>query len=251
MGKRFFGLACFLFVLTACPDAALAATRYLTPLPNASAPATLKLAIAGGDNWATDLGLSSLPGATDPAGVALSPCQQGTLSIVPHGSRYIEDSTRTIFCGGQDQYYLIDVPAGTHGFTMLSFTAGQSHTSFKMPALGAVVPGAPQTFDEALTNTTTNTVYVLCGFPGSEGALNVDVYGQDGELLTKAGPEFINCNAPITLYPLKTKFQSGYVVVSNASFGAPGFGATIYGAVVNSTAGNGNARIYPFGDSAP
>jgi len=227
---------------------AVFAQPHLTAVANASAPAPLKLAIAGGDHWSTDLGLNALPDAVEPVDVFLSSCQQGSIHLVPSGSFYFEQVTSSLFCGGQPTYYLIDKPAGANAFTMLSFHDGANRSSFEMPAIGAVVPGAPQTFglDKALTNTARYQVYVLCGFPDYEGTLDVDVYdGLDAHKLTTT-PERIDCSAPITLRPLKTQFQSGHVVVANSSSGLPGWGQTIYGAIVNSSATNGNARIDPF-----
>jgi hypothetical protein len=249
MKKFFGGLGCLVLLLTACPDAAIAAQR-LAPLADASAPA--KLAIAGGAFNSTDIVINADPDASVAVDLFVSSCQQGSIHMVPKGSLYLEDVTNTFLCGGRGDYYLIDQPAGARAFTMVSFHNGAARSSYKMPALGAVVPFAPQTFglDEALTNTDHNQVRILCGFPDSQGSLDVDVYGADAELVTKNGPEHVDCAAPITLQPLKTKFQSGYVVIRNVSSGAPGYGERVYGAVVNSSADNGNARIYPFGDSA-
>jgi len=243
-GGRLGCLFLYLSLLTACPDAAFAATPAAPPL---------KLAIAGGSLYSTDIAINAVDGATTTAALAIDACQQGVIYVKPLGSSYLEDVTNAIFCPGRPDYYLLDSPPGVRAFTMLSFHNGASRSSYKMPALGAVTPTSPSTIGlaEALTNTERQQVRVLCGFTGFEGSLAVDVYGPDGELLTKSGPERVECAAPITLQTLKTQFQSGYVVVHNVSSGYPGFGATIYGAVVNSSPANGNARVYPFGDSGP
>jgi hypothetical protein len=56
-----------------------------------------------------------------------------------------------------------------------------------------------------------------------------------------------SANGTPTLFPLATKFQSGYVVLRIVPSGIPHFGETIYGAIVNSAPDNSNARVYGFG----
>jgi hypothetical protein len=234
----------------------VAAGQVLTPVPDASSPPPLKLVIAGGALYSTDIGLNALQDATTTVGVSLDGCQQGGIYLGPNGSRYLDDVTVTMFCGGRPDFYLRDAPTKLKAFTMISFHDGATRTSFKMPALGAVTPDSPSTIGtaETLTSTDHQQVYVLCGFPDSEGQLSVEVHGADAELLAT---EYVQCYAPITLQALKTKFQSGYVIVRSVGVGYGYFGCTycdggtVYGAIVNSTTTNGNARVYAFGQAAP
>jgi hypothetical protein len=224
-----------------------AINRHLAPVPNATAAAqpAPKLVIAAGD-YQTSITVNA-DSATD---VTMDGCQQGGIMHIPaHGSRHIDNAANAL-CGGKPDYYLLDAPAGARSFTQLSYKSGAVHSSFKMPALGAVTPASPSTAGqvEALVNNGKDNVYVLCGFAGYEGTLAVDIFGPDAQAL---GSETVQCNPAAngtpTLFPLVTKFQSGYVTVRNVSFGYPGFGQTIYGAIVNSAPDNSNARVYGFG----
>jgi len=238
-----------LFVLAALVimPKAHAIERHLVSLPNATAAAqpVQKLVIASGAGYKTNIKINA---DTDSA-VVLDACQQGGIMYIKaHGSRYLEDAG-SFLCPGP-AYRLIDAPASVRSYTDYSYSVGSVKTSFNFDPIGAVTPSAPSTIGqrEALVNTGARVAYVLCGFKDWEGTLAVDVYGPDAQAL---GSETVQCNPSSngtpTLQPLATKFQSGFVVVRNVSAGYPGFGQTIYGAIVNSAPDNSNARVYAFG----
>jgi hypothetical protein len=286
------------FVVAVCLSLLISTAAIAQPVPSKM------IVLAGGGLYTTDIGVTAPRAATTSTNLTLSQCQGTPISVGPGGSRYFEDATRTIFCGGQPDYSLVAAPASDavilasidkwaadakaqaetelageqhksfreayialveeqrvakHAlaewsvYSMLHFSDGKTESSYKVPALGAAVPGQETTIglDEALTNSDRQQLRALCGFPGSEGTIEVTFYGPDGEKLNEI-PERVSCQAPITLQTFKTQFQSGHAVIRSvkSNFGVPNCSfcaaANVYGALVNSTSTNGNARVLPF-----
>jgi hypothetical protein len=187
---------------------------FLTPLPNASAPAKIHVDEGGGA------------------------CPSPEVTIAPNGAAILRDVALTQFCGAQD-IQLFPPPAGADSFTVLSFDDGKTQSSFDLPPIGAIT--SSQRFGPIVSDDYEGTW--INTFPTKPTPLSVEVYDGSGK---KIATELYEANPPVDQYRLKTNVSIGFVVIT----GWPGFPLTapLYGFANSGTPRGGNLRAFPFGE---